>query len=104
MSKESVESGHGRGMLTLMRFLAAILLCEAACCGVAVVASIGMALDGKVQNLAILPFAVFFTWMFGWLGTRLWAGRSIPQWFISAFLGSLVVGCLGLSLNLMTGR
>ena len=101
MTTDHAAKTHSRGELAFMRFLASILLLGAALFGLGLVGSIGAASTGARGDIAMVPVVALSTWMLGWLGMRLWTGRSVPQWFISGFFGMLVVGSFGICLHLM---
>ena len=76
---------------TLPRFFAVILLSLAALLGLpTALASIGSLAAGDWRSLAVLAGVGPIVYGLIWLGMLLWSGRSIPSWFITAFLVAMV--------------
>ncbi|WP_165248827.1 hypothetical protein [Paludisphaera soli] len=104
-------SGVRRDGLWLARGFAVVLFALAGILGA--VAALGAAMvitRGQRSDALILVSTGTIAWVLGWLGARLWAGRSIPGWFLAGvfglvvvvpFLGLLATGEWGLAMMLL---
>jgi hypothetical protein len=84
MDIEARDVGESRDGLKFAQFLALILFFLAAVI-VLVAAYVSFSIfAGERFAIGILAGAGPVAWMLGWLGMRLWSGRPLPRWFLSA--------------------
>ncbi|APW64151.1 hypothetical protein [Paludisphaera borealis] len=84
----------------LPRFLAVILFGLAAFVGIPTgVASIVALLTGDLRTLALMASVSPIVLICGWLGERLWSGKSVPRWLVVSVL--LIGGLAGFAFLLL---